>query len=127
MLPRIGSSKQAGPGCRTRPLSLTTRMLKRVRLKDYMSHADTEIELAEGLTVLVGPNHCGKSAVVSALEAVARGQEGDFMVRHGAKGCEVTVETADGHEITWRRRRQAPSYVLDGQEFARLGRGNAAV
>ena len=31
-----------------------------------MSHDDTTIELADGLTVLIGPNNCGKSAVVAA-------------------------------------------------------------
>jgi energy-coupling factor transporter ATP-binding protein EcfA2 len=94
-------------------------VIRRIRLKDYMSHADTTIELADGLTVLVGPNNCGKSAVVAALEAVARNQLGDFMIRHGAKGCEVTVETDDGRSVTWRRR-SAPSYVIDGVEHARV-------
>src|SRR5205823_6182030 len=85
-----------------------------------MSHAETVIELAAGLTVLVGPNNCGKSAVVSALEAVVRNQAGDFMIRHGAKGAEVGVETAEGHEVVWRRKR-AVTYTVDGVEHARVG------
>lgn len=61
-----------------------------------MSHAKTVIEPAEGLTVLVGPNNCGKSAVVSALDTLCNNPTGDYMVRHGEKEVRVTVETDDG-------------------------------
>ncbi len=42
-------------------------MLRRIILESFMSHAHTVIDLADGLTVLTGPNNCGKSAVVAAL------------------------------------------------------------
>jgi exonuclease SbcC len=84
-----------------------------------MSHARTVIEPAAGLTVLIGPNNCGKSAVASALETIARATRGDFMVRHGEKLCSVTVETEDGHTIAWRRKSGTVSYVIDGREVHR--------
>jgi exonuclease SbcC len=84
-----------------------------------MSHARTVIEPAAGLTVLIGPNNCGKSAVVSALETLARDTRGDFMVRHGEKLCSVTVETDDGHTITWKRKKSTVSYEIDGREVHR--------
>lgn len=43
-------------------------MIRRIELINFMSHRRTLIEPAAGLTVLVGPNNCGKSAVVSALQ-----------------------------------------------------------
>lgn len=89
-----------------------------------MSHVRTEIEPAEGLTVLVGPNNCGKSAVVSALQTVCGEHAGDFMVRHGERVARVTIETADGHTIVWQRKGPTPSYVIDGREVHRVGRGN---
>ena len=42
-------------------------MIRSIELHNFMSHERTIIEPADGLTVLVGPNNCGKSAVVSAL------------------------------------------------------------
>lgn len=99
-------------------------MIRRIILENYMSHAHTELELADGLTVLVGPNNCGKSAVVSALQTLCGDNAGDFMVRHGQRTCSVIVETDDGHSIVWRRRGAAVSYVIDGREIARSGRGN---
>ena len=90
-------------------------MIKKIVLENFMSHVRTVIEPAEGLTVLVGPNNCGKSAVVEALRAVCENARGShFMVRHGQKEAVVTIETDDGHVISWQRRAKTSSYTLDG-------------
>ena len=95
-------------------------MLKRITLHNFMSHSHTVIDLSEGLTVLTGPNNCGKSAFVSALQILAENSNGDFMVRHGAKECRIIVETDDGHTIEWKRKKKTVSYCIDGEEFHRL-------
>lgn len=95
-------------------------MLKRITLHNFMSHSHTVIDLAPGLTVLTGPNNCGKSAFVSALQILAENSSGEFMVRHGAKECRVVVETDDGHTIEWKRKKKVVSYNIDGEEFHRL-------
>lgn len=99
-------------------------MIRRITLKNFMSHRETEIIPAQGLTVLVGDNNCGKSAVVTALLTLCGNLSGDFMVRHGESECSVTVETNDGHSVQWRRIKRKNSYVIDGGEpIDRLGRG----
>ena len=97
------------------------RLIRRIELRNYMSHQHTVIDLAEGLTVLVGPNNCGKSAIVSALQTLCENATGDFMVRHGERECSVRVETDDGHVLEWQRKRDEVSYCLDGREVSRLG------
>lgn len=99
-------------------------MITKITLTNYMSHAHTVIEPAAGLTVILGPNNCGKSAIVSALQTLCGDNSGDFMVRHGEKECAVTVETDDGHVIRWQRSKKSTSYILDGIEVHRTGRGN---
>ncbi len=99
-------------------------MITRITLTNYMSHAHTVIEPAAGLTVILGPNNCGKSAIVSALQTLCGDNTGDFMVRHGEKECSVTVETDDGHTIRWQRNKKSTIYILDGIEVSRTGRGN---
>src|SRR2546426_3722077 len=113
-----------GPGGFTGAPPEGLGLIRRITLENYMSHALTVIEPAAGLTVLVGPNNCGKSAVVSALQTLCGDNAGNFMVRHGERVCRVTVETGDGHEITWRRKGDAVMYVIDGTEVHRSGRGN---
>lgn len=98
-------------------------MICRIELVNFMSHRQTVIEPAAGLTVLVGPNNCGKSAVVSALQILCENVRGDYMVRHAEDECRIVVETDDGHTIEWRRVKGVQSYCLDGEEVHRLQGG----
>ena len=106
-------------------------MIRKIILENFMAHARTELELAAGLTVIIGPNNGGKSAIVAGLDALAKNEEGDWMVRHGAKECRVTVVIepddidpldAQPHRLVWQRKNKKVSYELDGQEFSRLNR-----
>ena len=95
-------------------------MIRRIILKNYMSHRETVLELAPGLTVLAGPNNCGKSAVVSALQTLCYNEGGGYMVRHEEKCATITVETDDGHTVTWKRDKGIVSYEIDGEAIHRL-------
>ena len=96
-------------------------MLRRITLENFMSHKHTVIDLADGLTVLTGPNNCGKSAVVAALQILASNGKSTHVMRHGAKVCRITVETDDGHVICWQRKKSSVSYTLDGVDVHRVG------
>ncbi len=96
-------------------------MIKRIELINFMSHRHTVIEPADGLTVLIGPNNCGKSAFVTALQILCHNSKSGFVLRHGEKKCEVIVETTDGHVINWSRKKNGSGiYVIDGEPFDRL-------
>lgn len=96
-------------------------MIRRIELTNFMSHAHTVIEPADGLTVLVGPNNCGKSAVVAALQILCHNENSTYVTRHHERECAVRIETDDGHVVEWRRK-NSPRYTIDGEEFDRLGR-----
>src|SRR3954466_12960241 len=101
---------------------LLLAVLTRIELTNFMSHAHTVIEPVAGLTMLVGPNNCGKSAVVEALQILCRNSRKDYMLRHGEAECAVVLLTDDGHCIEWRRKKRgSTSYLVDGQRFDRLG------
>lgn len=90
-----------------------------------MSHEETQIELAPGVTVLTGPNNIGKSAVVEAIRSVAENPASQDLIRHGASKAIVTIELDSGEIISWERTPGSPRYriVKDGKEevYAKIG------
>ena len=95
-------------------------MIRKIILQNFMSNHHTVIEPADGLTVLVGENNCGKSAVVAALQILCHNTSGDYMVRHGEKECRIIVETDEGHVVEWKRKNGTVSYTLNGKPIHRL-------
>lgn len=97
-------------------------MIRKIVLSNFMAHVQTELELADGLNVIVGPNNIGKSSIAVALKILARNSNSNFVMQHDQKECSVTVETGDGHTVQWLKRK-SPSYRINGQAKDRLGRG----
>lgn len=97
-------------------------MLKKIKLKNFMSHKSSEFELVKGINVITGPNNSGKSAVISALQMLADlpVKEGDYMVRHGASHASVTIETGEGDELSWQRKGSTMSLMINEEKDMRL-------
>jgi len=98
-------------------------MIRKITLENFMSHGKTVIELADGLTVLTGPNNCGKSALVAALQILATNSKSKHVIRHGAKTSTITVETEEGDTIVWKRKKTTVSYNINGEDVHRIGQG----
>lgn len=98
-------------------------MLRRLTLENFMSHKHTVIDFAEGLTVLTGPNNCGKSAIVAALQTLSGNGRTTHVRRHGEKLCRITAETDDGHTVIWERNKGTVKYNIDGEDIHRVGSG----
>jgi len=97
-------------------------MIRKIVLSNFMAHVQTELELADGLNVIVGPNNIGKSSIAVALKILARNSNSNFVMQHDQKECSVTVETGDGHTVQWLKRK-SPSNRINGRAKDRLGRG----
>ena len=74
--------------------------LGRLSLRDYRSYEHAELELADGLTVLLGPNGQGKTNLVEAIGWLAtmgsfRGAPTEALVRRGADRAIVRAQILD--------------------------------
>lgn len=73
------------------------------------------------ITVLMGENDVGKSAIVRALSWVMFNRpRGTDHIRHGTERCSVTLRTKS-HKITRTRSKSENSYTLDGKKFKAFG------
>lgn len=72
----------------------------RLTLHNFQSHADTTISLSEGLNVVLGESHAGKSAVLRSLRWVAENKPaGRSIIRVGTNECFVEAELKNGTVI----------------------------
>ncbi len=86
--------------------------IRQVRLVNCLSHEDTVVPLAPGVTLLTGDNNVGKSAVVTALRAMAYGDGTDALIRHGADSARVEIMLPGGETLSWERRRKGNPKTL---------------
>lgn len=77
-------------------------MIEAIRLKDFLSHEDTAIELEDGINVFVGSNGAGKSSVIDAITYALYGEHtrdtDRNLVRRGASGSAVSLTFTYGHD-----------------------------
>ncbi len=71
-------------------------MIKSVRMQNFESHEDTEIEFTEGMNLIVGQSNSGKSSILRALRMVVDNEWTKDMVRNGYEYCRVRVTTDRG-------------------------------
>jgi energy-coupling factor transporter ATP-binding protein EcfA2 len=88
--------------------------------KNFQSWAEFDAEI-DGLTVVTGPSDVGKSALFRALKGVLRNELPVEWVRNGQdEPMGVTVEVGSHRISAERKRKGSTTYVIDGQDFAKL-------
>lgn len=75
--------------------------LKSLQLEDFKKHENLSIDFSESLTVIRGPNYCGKSTLLKAIfvamfgPTAVRGRK-EGLVRRGKKNFKLTLEVEEG-------------------------------
>ena len=75
-----------------------------VKVKDFQSLADVEIEL-NGFITITGVNNVGESALRRAVYFAHYGKDGDFFIRTGTNRTEVEVKYNDDIHLKWIKER----------------------
>lgn len=83
----------------------------KVRVKNFQSIADAEIEI-DGFTVITGSNNSGKTALIRALRGAFQNTGGNTFVRHGTDACRVEVDLGDA-DFSWEKGHKIkPTYEI---------------
>lgn len=90
-----------------------TTKFKSIRLENFQSHVDTQIELKDGLNVFIGPSDSGKSAIFRGIKwALFNEPAGTFFIRNGAKEARVSITFDDGRMLVRGRSTSSNYYEL---------------
>ena len=91
--------------------------------KNFQSWAEFDIDI-DGLTVVTGPSDVGKSALFRALKGILRNELAAEYVRNGQESPMELALSFSGHLINAKRKKKgSTTYVIDGQDFAKLAGG----
>lgn len=77
--------------------------IKSIRLRNFMSHADTDFNLHPYLTCLVGENDIGKSVLSTAIKSVVFGESSDTYIKHHTNEAQVLITLSNNTSILWQR------------------------
>lgn len=108
-------------------------MIKRIIVENFMAHKSAVLDLAEGVTVITGPNNVGKSALVEAIRSAAQNpSQSKHAIRHGEKSATVRIEMGSGEIVEWERNERTAVYrvltpgeqpgAYETETYAKFGR-----
>ena len=80
--------------------------IRKLHLKNFMSHSDTELHLHPGANAIIGQNNIGKSVFIRALRALAYGEASDSDIKHDEKMLSVAVEIENNVVVRFTRQKR---------------------
>lgn len=102
-------------------------MLTSVRLQNFQSHKDTELELGK-LTMFTGGSNSGKSAALRGIIGLLKNEPAaNYVTWDGSKNVEVTFTFEDGGVVKWIKGKDNDYVVTTPQgeeaKFQKVGAG----
>lgn len=93
-------------------------MIKAVRISNYQSHQDTELEFHPGVNILVGSSDSGKSAIFRAIGwAVTNRPLGNSFCRWGSKKTSIELIIDQNISIGRCKSKSENNYIFQGREL----------
>jgi len=109
-------------------------IIKGVRLRNFISHADTNVQFPLGVTVLIGPNGAGKTSIVDSIVFAlfgenVRGEKVEDMIRRGTNSAEVELvfEVDKEYTVHWIRRKKGVKAELSRDDIGIIANTKGSV
>lgn len=97
-----------------------------IKLKNFQSIEEAELEFPTGVTLIQGPSASGKTAILRAFKACVSNPNGTgHYVKHGAKNAQVELTLGDD-TLTWERTKSTTNYYYKDQEYQKASKAQAS-
>lgn len=94
----------------------------KVKIKNFQIIEDEELEFKEGLTILVGDTHNGKSSIFRAIKYAVFNELGEDFIQFGKDKTDVIIEEGD-NVVEWEKPRgSGAEYKINGESYSKVGR-----
>lgn len=91
-------------------------MIKNIKINNFQSHKNTDIQFHEGVNIIVGESDSGKSAILRALRWLVYGKpRGDGFRSHWGGDTEVSIEV-DNYNIARIKTNSDNLYILKNKD-----------
>lgn len=96
-------------------------MIDSLTLRNFQVHGKLKIDFAPGVTTIVGPTNCGKSAVMRAMILVLRNKPtGKSFIKHGEESARVRLVMGD-LKVARIRSKNENCYLLGDEVLRAMG------
>lgn len=96
----------------------------KVDLENFQSISKGSLEFVQGINIIVGQSNSGKSAILRAIKGAVLNPNGSQKyIQKGTNGFKVNLEY-EGNSIEWSRGAKSPKYVVNGEEYLKVGSSN---
>ena len=94
----------------------------KLRIKNFQSISDADIEFPVGITVIQGESNNGKTAILRAVKAIVTNPTGaGHYVQHGKKSASVEL-TNNGETLLWERTKSSTNYKYKDQVYQKASK-----
>lgn len=101
-------------------------MIKKVKIKYFQSHEDSQIQFDDGMNLIIGQSDSGKSSIIRAIACCVANRWQKQQVRTGHTYCEAYVQTERGWVECQRGQGINKWKIFDGKqvkEYKSIGSG----
>lgn len=96
----------------------------KVNLENFQSISKGTLEFVQGINIIVGQSNSGKSAILRAIKGTVLNPNGSQKyIQKGTDSFKVNLEY-EGNSIEWSRGARSPKYVVNGEEYLKVGSSN---
>ena len=86
--------------------------IKTLKIENFQSHKNTELNFHPHFNILVGTGNSGKSAIIRSLSFILFGEWDSSWINHDASKCQISLKTDTGIEVIREKGQKLNKYIV---------------
>ena len=96
-------------------------MIKKIKIENFQSHRDTELEFSKGVNVITGLSNSGKTAIIRAFQLLKNNRPLGFRYNRTKNPTKIEFEDFDGNKAKLTKTKKEAIYKTNTIELKKIG------